>query len=77
MSKSLFHRALATHVCPDCGKPLIAGPRGGAAQNFYCSNREVCSEGYNLTYWQGQLVMAQRIGPVDDERFALYTRKQA
>lgn len=64
--------ALSAGRCSDCGRALIGGPRGGAAQNFYCTGREECRAGFNLTFFDGQLVFAQRIGEVDDERFKLY-----
>lgn len=63
---------LANGWCPDCGTGLLPGPRGGAAQNFYCMERERCREGYNLTFHSGKLVFAQRIGEIDDARFRLY-----
>jgi len=65
---------LANGWCPDCGAGLLPGPRGGAAQNFYCSERTTCREGFNLTFHSGKLAFAQRIGEVDDERFKLYAR---
>ena len=58
--------------CPDCGRELLPGPKGGAAQNFYCINRHDCRTGYNLTFVDGRLMIAERIGEVDDERFAMY-----
>lgn len=65
-------RLLARHLCPACARPLVAGPRGGAAQNFYCSDRDLCRLGYNLTFYGGKLLFAQRLGEIEDERFALY-----
>ena len=64
---------LANGWCPDCGGKLIAGPRGGEAQNFYCSNRITCRQGFNLTFVDGKLVIADRIGDIDNERFAMYS----
>jgi hypothetical protein len=65
---------LATGWCCDCGGELLPGPRGGLAQNFYCANRSDCRHGFNLTFVDGQLLIADRIGEVDDERFAMYAR---
>jgi hypothetical protein len=63
--------------CPDCNAAMIGGPRGGLAQNFYCSNRQSCRQGFNLTIWQGQMVMPiHRIGEVDDELYAMYAGAQ-
>ena len=67
--------ALANLWCPDCGGRLIAGPRGGAAQNFYCSNRISCRQGFSLTFVDGKLAFAERIGDVDNERFAMYAER--
>ena len=67
-------RDLQRGLCPDCQAELKAGPRGGAAQNFYCSDREHCRLGFNLTLWQGQLLIAQRIGEVADTNYEMYTR---
>lgn len=62
---------LAHLLCPDCGSILIDGPQGGAAQNFYCVERRKCRQGFNLTFMgDGELAFADRIGEVDDERFA-------
>jgi hypothetical protein len=63
---------LGNHSCADCGHVLIEGPCGGAAQNWYCSNRDDCRVGFNLTFWAGALLLAQRIGKVADETFAMY-----
>lgn len=63
---------LANGRCPDCGDDLMPGPRGGAAQNFYCSNRDTCRQGYNLTFVDGKLAFAERIGEVDDARYTMY-----
>ena len=63
---------LANGWCGDCGRELMPGPRGGAAQNFYCINRDDCRQGFNLTFMHGKLVIAERIGEVDDERFTMY-----
>ena len=65
-------RDLQRGLCPDCQAELIAGPRGGSAQNFYCSDREHCRSGFNLSLWQGKLLIAQRIGEVADQTFAIY-----
>jgi hypothetical protein len=58
--------------CSHCGAEMIAGPRGGAAQNFYCTNREGCRQGENLLILDGKVWWAEFIGEVDDERFAMY-----
>ena len=63
---------LANGWCADCGGILVPGPRGGLAQNFYCSNRDDCRAGFNLTFAAGELVFAERIGEIDDARFKLY-----
>jgi hypothetical protein len=60
--------------CAACGSGLTPGPRGGAAQNFYCTNRDDCRAGFNLTIWQGALAFAESIGEVDDKRYALYVK---
>lgn len=65
-----------TQHCPNCGWWMVAGPRGGAAQNFYCANRMNCRQGFNLTIFNGQIVARQDIGEVDDERFAMYATKE-
>lgn len=65
-------RKLAVRRCADCGFALVAGPRGGAAQNFFCSERAECRQGFNLTFFDGTLVFAERIGEVDDDLFKLY-----
>jgi hypothetical protein len=66
---------LSNGWCCDCGSELLPGPRGGAAQNFYCINRDDCRAGFNLTFHSGVLVFAQRIGEVDDARFAMWQKK--
>lgn len=58
--------------CPACGAEMIDGPRGGAAQNFYCTDRERCRQGFNLTIYQSRVLWRQNIGEIDDERFAMY-----
>jgi hypothetical protein len=63
---------LANGWCCDCGSTLIPGPRGGAAQNFYCINRDDCRVGFNLTFHDGQLIFSQRIGPVADDTYKMY-----
>jgi hypothetical protein len=61
--------------CPDCDAKLMPGPRGGAAQNFYCTNRPECGQGYNLTFGMGPiLIFAQRIGKVDHQTYLMYER---
>lgn len=67
-------RLLARRICPECGNDLVFGPRGGAAMNFYCSERDDCRLGYSLTFVDGLLVFAERIGEVDDARFAMYAK---
>lgn len=66
-------RKLMVRRCADCGFALVAGPRGGSAQNFFCSERSECRQGFNLTFFDGALVFYDRIGEVDDERFKLYS----
>ena len=58
--------------CQRCGAEMIPGPRGGAAQNFYCTNRVDCRLGENLTIWQGTVVLRESIGQVSDETYAMY-----
>lgn len=58
--------------CKHCGAEMIAGPRGGAAQNFYCTNRVTCRQGENLTIWQGEVVMADPIGEIPDDTYEMY-----
>jgi hypothetical protein len=74
-SDSADFRNLQRGICPDCHAELIPGPRGGAAQNFYCTEREACRRGFNLTLWQGKLVIAHRIGEVPDQVFARYAER--
>ena len=71
-SDTAAFRDLQRGLCPNCQGELVAGPRGGAAQNFYCSDRELCRAGFNLTLWQGKLLIAQPIGEVADSTFAIY-----
>ena len=66
---------LSQRQCAACGGALLPGPRGGAAQNFYCANRDDCRQGFNLTFWRGELVFAQPIGEVDDQLYALYLKQ--
>jgi|SoiMethySBSTD1v2_1073268.scaffolds.fasta_scaffold208679_3 hypothetical protein len=68
---------LANGWCPACGSHLIPGPRGGAAQNFYCINRDDCRAGFNLTFYGGQLVFAEPIGEVADSTYAMYRSSEA
>jgi hypothetical protein len=63
--------------CFDCGAQLIPGPRGGAAQNYYCSNRYSCRQGFNLTIFNGDVLRTERIGEVDDDRYDLYAGDDA
>ena len=63
---------LALGRCPDCNSKLVGGPRGGEARNMYCTDRKRCRQGFSVTWYRGQLVWWQRIGKVDDERFAMY-----
>lgn len=65
-------RMLAQRLCEACGENLLPGPRGGAARNFYCTDRSDCRLGYNLTFVGKHLVYAERLGEVDDERYAMY-----
>lgn len=65
---------LANGWCADCGRELMPGPKGGAAQNFYCVNRDDCRQGFNLTFWQGKLAIAQRIGEVSDDAYKMYVK---
>lgn len=46
-----------TGCCPDCGNELVAGPRGGLAQNVCCVK---CHSEFNVTLYQGGF-MGQRI----------------
>lgn len=36
-----------TKLCPFCHTDLLAGPRGGSTQNFFCSNI-VCNSRFNI-----------------------------
>jgi hypothetical protein len=65
---------LAKKTCPHCLSKLMPGPRGGAAQNFYCTNRVRCRDGYNLTFHDNRLIWAQAIGSVSDETYLMYER---
>lgn len=58
--------------CGSCGAPMIPGPRGGAAQNFYCTDRIGCRQGENLTIWLGEVIMGEPIGEVGDETYEMY-----
>jgi hypothetical protein len=62
-------------ICFHCGAELMPGPRGGASQNFYCTERTICRRGFNLTIWNGDLLFRQDIGEIDDQRFAMYTKR--
>lgn len=45
--------------CLDCGGFLFRpGPCGGVAQNIECVG---CGSRFNVAFWHGQFVMAQRI----------------
>lgn len=59
-------------LCSACGWPTIPGPRGGAAQNFYCVNRDTCRQGFNVTIHQGREIWRQDIGEVDDQHYSMY-----
>ncbi len=74
---TLDHAQLLNEWCCDCGSTLLPGPCGGASQNFYCINRTDCRQGFNLCVIAGKMVFAERIGEVDDERFAMYQKKMA
>ena len=58
--------------CPRCKAPLMAGPQGGASQNFYCTDRERCRQGFNMLVFDGMIFLQEDIGEVDDERFRMY-----
>ena len=55
--------------CAFCAAPLIEGPTGGRSQNFYCSDRANCLQGFNLTFWKGALIFQQHIGTISDGQF--------
>lgn len=59
------------HVHCTCGADMIPGPRGGAAQNFYCTDRVRCRLGWNLTIYYGEIVMGHPI-EVDEEAYRMY-----
>ena len=40
------HKAVAAHVCPDCGSPLHEGPHGGLSVNWLCPNPK-CGSKFN------------------------------
>jgi hypothetical protein len=62
--------ALKKRCCPDCETPgLIAGPRGGASQNFYCGQ---CGFGWNLHGVDHGGFAWDAIGQVDPETLELY-----
>lgn len=54
---------------------MIEGPRGGAAQNFYCTDRDRCRAGFNLTFFASTLLLHQDIGEVADDTYAMYAEK--
>jgi len=60
---------LQARCCPFCSLPLIEGPTGGRSQNFYCSNRVDCLNGFNLTFYNGELIFQQHIGTISDAQF--------
>jgi len=71
-----IERSLLFHGwCAYCRSPLIPGPRGGAAQNFYCVNRDDCHAGFNLTFHNGQLIFAEAIGQVADSTYTMYAKQ--
>jgi hypothetical protein len=72
-SDSKAFRDLRRGLCPACQAELVPGSKGGAAQNFFCTDRELCRSGFNLTLWQGTLVVADEIGEVSDDVYAMYT----
>lgn len=60
------------HVRCQCGTDMIAGPRGGSTQNFYCTDRAHCRQGWNLMIRDGRILFSQPIGEVDGARYTLY-----
>jgi len=44
--------------CPDCEGLLCDGPAGGMSINYYCHG---CGAGFNISFWHGALVFAERI----------------
>lgn len=62
--------------CPRCGTPLMPGPRGGLARNYYCRDRAECRNGFNLTILQDQIVIISVIGFVEDDVFEMYLTKE-
>jgi len=46
-------------ACLDCGCSILRpGPRGGMSQNVECAR---CKSRFNVTYWRGALIRADRI----------------
>lgn len=51
---------LSKHRCPDCGhRHFYRGPSGGLSVNIECAR---CGSRFNVTVYQGELVLAHRIG---------------
>jgi len=61
--------------CPACGAPMIPGPSGGISRNYYCTDRQLCRLGFNMTKRGDTLLFAQPIGEVDDDRYNRYRKK--
>lgn len=56
--------------CPDCGSDdLLAGPRGGAAQNVACGN---CYSEFNFMVYGGAFSLIDRMGKLSPERAERY-----
>lgn len=56
--------------CPDCGSTkLLAGPRGGAAQNAACGQ---CYSEFNFMVYGGAFSLIDRMGKLSPERAELY-----
>jgi|SRR5215831_15855195 len=70
MKQDEVREALMRNQCPDCGNHgFINGPVGGAARNMFCANPK-CRSAFNLTRWQGDAVMVERIGKAREGFYA-------
>lgn len=59
--------------CPKCNSKLLPGPCGGVAQNWYCSNRRSCRQGFNYMMMTYPPDLINEIGEVKDDVYLLYT----
>ena len=61
--------------CERCDAPMIPGPQGGSAQNYYCSNRSGCGAAKNIAMYRGEIIFEHDIMRPDNELFDMYAVK--